>query len=327
MKIKRIITVIASTVMCAGFLASCGKVDGPTIGILKWVGVDALNEAERGFVKALADEGYVEGENINFLYECANDKQADAIPQAQRLLRNSDLTLGIATSAATTLQTQSQELGVEKPILFTAVTDPKNANLVASNEHPGGFITGTSDMNPVAEQIRLIKECLPFAQKVGICYNQNEQNSLVQAQLATAAAKDAGLDVQTSTCSSAADVDIAISTLANSVDAIYIPTDNTLADNMATVLANSNGTLICAGEVGQVVSGAHVSLSINYFKLGEMTGRMAAQILKGEAVPADIPVGRESIEDLEYVYSSVNCASSGVTLPSSVIAKSRDVNA
>lgn len=326
MKIKRLMTVIVGAAMCGTFLASCGKVDGPTVGILKWVGASALNEAERGFIDGLKEGGYVPGQNLNVSYENANDKPADAITQAQKLLRNSDITLGIATPAAQALQAQSLELGLEKPILFTAVTDPVGAELVASEERPGGFITGTSDLNPIEEQIELIKECLPGINTLGICYNQSEQNSRVQAERAQVKAEAEGITVHVSTISSAAEIQTTINSLSQSVDALYIPTDNTLADNMPTVFASANNKLICTGEANQVVNGGHVSLSIDYYKLGRTTGLMAARILDG-ADPATMPVQKQTAEELEYVYSSVNCSESNIHLPTSVINKSRDVNA
>lgn len=326
MKIKRLMTVIVGVAMCGTFLASCGKVDGPTVGILKWVSASALNEAERGFIDGLKEGGYVPGQNLNVSYENANDKPADAITQAQKLLRNSDITLGIATPAAQALQAQSLELGLEKPILFTAVTDPVGAELVASEARPGGFITGTSDLNPIEEQIELIKECLPGINTLGVCYNQSEQNSRVQAERAQAKAEAEGIAVRVSTISSAAEIQTTINSLSQSVDALYIPTDNTLADNMPTVFASANNKLICTGEANQVANGGHVSLSIDYYKLGKTTGLMAARILDG-ADPATMPVQKQPAEELEYVYSSVNCRESNISLPASVINKSRDVNA
>lgn len=329
MKLKHLILSGVVTLGFASGLASCGKVDGPTIGILKWVGANALNEAQRGFVDALKDAHFVEGENINIEYRDANAKAADATALASSLLRNCDMTLGIATPSATALHAISEEMGLSKPLLFTAVTDAVDAGLVESIEHPGGYITGTSDINPVEEQIQLIKDCFPNATspiRVGIAYTQGESNSLIQADRARDEAVRLGMQVQTGECIGASDLPQVINNLSRNVDALYIPTDNNLADNMTAVYNNSNNVLISTGEVGQVIAGGHVSLSVDYYELGKMTGYMAADILKS-ARPGNMPVQHIDGRDCEYVYSSTWCRQSGITLPDEIIQKSRDVNA
>lgn len=331
MKFKHLILSGVVTLGFASGLASCGKVDGPTIGILKWVGANALNEAQRGFVDGLKEAHFEAGVNINIEYRDANGSSTDVSPLANSLLRNCDITLGIATPSAKALQAASEEMGLSKPLLFTAVTDAEDAGLVEQNEHPNGYITGTSDINPIEEQIQLIKDCLPGRSskiKLGFAYTDGESNSLIQANRAKAEADRLGMDVEEEfgVCTGASDIPQVIGNLARKVDALYIPTDNNLAENMTAVYDNSNRVLISTGEVGQVIAGGHVSLSVDYYVLGKMTGHMAADILKG-ARPGDMPVQHIDASDCEYVYSSTWCRQSGITLPDEIIQKSRDVNA
>ena len=159
------------------------------IGISQYVSHPSLDAAKEGFKQALADAG------LKVDYDEQN-AQADAATVATISNRfagdaNLDLVLAIATPSAI----GAAQAITDVPVLFTAVTDPVSAELVASNEAPGANVTGTTDMNPVADQIALIKQVAPDAKTVGIIYSSGEVNSIVQVELAKKAAEKEGLTI------------------------------------------------------------------------------------------------------------------------------------
>ena len=312
-------------------VAGCKKQAEIRIGILQPVEHDALGLAKKGFIDALAEEGYVEGKNLVIDYQNANGQESDLVTLAKSLTNKCDMTLGIGTGASVQLQSAQVNSGSTKPIIFTAVTDAVTAGLVTSNAAPGGYITGSSDANPVEAQIDLIKECLPEADKMGILYTQSETNSEVQANQAQAQAEKQGLTVVRMTCTDTTDLAQVAERLCatEGLDAIYIPTDNLIAANMATVKAavEKYHVLCVTGEESIMTKGGHVTLSIDYYELGKKAGKMAAAILKGEASPSTTPVRTMSITECKYLMCSDNLASAGITIPDEVKAKCTDVKA
>ena len=326
---KNLIKTLFLLPVAATFLSGCNAKN--QIGILMPVEHVALQAAADGFIEGLEASGLVKGKDFNIKLMNAGGKDADIVAYSKTLVSSSIMTLGVGTGASKALLSASIDKGSTNPVLFTAVTDPVGEKLVSSIENGSGFVTGTSDAQPIAAQIELLKECLPAADKIGILYTQSETNSVVQADQAEAAATALGLSVVRQTCTGPSDISTAAGALCatDGLDAIYIPTDNNIAANTNAVKqeANARGILIIAGEEGMCQSGGHVTLSINYRELGKRTGQMAAQILKGEKQPGEIPVGTMSKEECEYVFSSANLAGSGITLPESVTSKSRDINA
>lgn len=331
MKIKNLMIMGLTFPMLFG-LAGCDG-NGKQIGILLPVEHPALQAAADGFVLGLKEAGLKEGTDFSIKVMNAGGKAADITSYAKQLVSESIMTLGVATDPAVALKSAAIDKGITNPVLFTAVTAPADptTGLVESLENGKGFVTGTSDAQPIEAQIELIKECIPAADKIGILYTQSESNSVVQARDAKLAAAAQGLTVIERTVTGPGDISATALALASEegIDAIYIPTDNNIAANTNAVkeAANSKNVLIVTGEEGMLKSGGHVTLSIDYTELGKRTGLMAAQILKGEKKAAEIPVGVMTKEECEYVYSSANLVGSGITLPASVIAKSRDVSA
>ena len=301
-------------------LATTGCSPKTVIGILQPVEHNALGAAREGFIQGLKDGGL---SNFKIDYRNAGGNDADLNALAKNLIDSSDLTLGIGTGASKALQGAEVNAGFDKPLLFTAVTDPVGAGLVASADNPSGYVCGTTDANPVEAQIALIKEFKADASKVGIMYTQTEENSKVQSDQAEAAIKAAGMTADIKMCSNSADIKATAEALvADGVDAIYIPTDNNIAANMnaVKVAVENKDILVVAGEENLLREGGHISLSIDYFQLGVSTGKMAAQILKGEKKATDFPVVAVPASDCQFVYSSSNLQSAGLSMPEAMLA-------
>ncbi len=296
------------------------------IGILLPVEHNALESAKNGFIDELASKGYTVGDNISINYKNANGSDSDLNIFAKDLISSCDITLGVGTSSAQSLYSQSVNLGIYNPILFTAVTDAVSGQLVDSNENPGQYVTGTSDDNPVEAQISLIKEALPEAQNVGIFYTQSEINSKIQADKAAAKISELGMNPVIKTCMGTTDLVANIQSLASQVDAIYIPTDNNCASNMNSIAANSGNKLLLVGEENLLTSGGHLTLSVDYTNLGKKTADIAVDIITKVKKPNEIAVETMSEAECVLKYSSNNCASSSISLPQSILDRATNID-
>ncbi|MGO1255293.1 ABC transporter substrate-binding protein, partial [Microbacterium gubbeenense] len=280
------------------------------IGVLQFVQHPALDAATEGFKEALDDAGVdVEYDDQNAQGEVPNTNTIATTFASDDL----DLVFTVATPAA---QAATQAI-LDTPVLFTAVTDAEAAGLVDSNEAPGANVTGTSDLNPVADQLALLAEIAPDAKTVGVVYSSGEVNSEVQVDLAKEAAADLGLTIKEATVSNSSEVQQATQSLGD-VDAIYVPTDNTVVSGIAALIqvAEQQQIPVISGDSGPVESGAVATIGIDYAKLGYQTGEMAAKILLEGADPATMPV--ETSNDVELIINPAGAERMGVELPDSV---------
>ena len=272
----------------------------------------ALDAAREGFIAALKDNGYVEGENLSIDYQNAQGDQSNLSTISDRFVSNKvDLVLAIATPAAQSIAGKTTKI----PILATAVTDYEAAKLVDSNEAPGGNVTGTTDMNPIKEQIELLVKLVPDVKTIGLLYTSSEDNSIVQANIAKEVIESLGLSHVEVTVTNSNDVQQATQSIVEQCDAIYIPTDNTFASAMPVVhgvTAESKTPVIC-GESGMVNNGGLATLGINYYDLGYQTGLMAVKVLKGEAEPATMPI--ESANKFDFAINGTVAEEIGIEIP------------
>lgn len=302
------LTVILVMAGCTGQTASGSK----SIGIIQYVEHVALDSAREGFIDALSDNGYVDGENITIDVQNAQADQSNLSTISDRFVSNKvDLVLAIATPAAQSIAGKTQEI----PILGTAITDYVAARLVESNEVPGGNISGTTDMNPIKEQIDLLVKLVPDARTVGVIYTSSEDNSIVQAAIAKEAIEALGLTYIEVTVTNSNDVQQATQSIVEKCDAIYLPTDNVLASSMPIIngVTMESKTPVICGESGMVANGGFATLGINYYDLGYKTGLMAIKILKGEAQPATMPI--ESAEEFDFAINGAVARELGIDIP------------
>lgn len=262
--------------------------DAVHIGILQILEHESLSAARTGFLEVLEEAGYVEGDNLVVDYQNAQGDQANLQSMAERLAGNNDLILSISTPASQAIANAEKE----DAVLFTAVTDPIDAGLVASAEEPGANITGTSDQAPMDKQIELLLSIVPTAETVGIIFNSSEMNSVVQSDQAKALLEAAGVNVEIMTVTSTNDVQQVMESLVQKVDAIYIPTDNTLSSTMATVgqIAMEAKIPVIPGATDMVEVGGLATYGIDFKELGRQTGEMALQILEEGKLPSELPV-------------------------------------
>lgn len=295
-------------------------IESVAIGITQIAEHPSLDAAREGFKDALLDSGYTE-ETISFDEQNAQGEMATATSIASKFAADDvDLVLAIATPAA---QATAQAI-TDIPILFTAVTEPLEAGLVDSWEEPGANVSGTSDLNPVEEQIGLITEILPEAKTVGVIYSSGEVNSEVQVELAREAAEKAGLTLKEVTVSASADVAQAADSIKD-VDAIYVPTDNTVVEGLESVIqvAEDQQILLIVGEGDSVERGGVATFGLNYYELGYQTGKMAARILLDDEDPATMAVETQDV--MQLIVNEAAAERMGITLPDGFVEKADEV--
>ncbi len=285
------------------------------IGIVQIVEHPALDAAREGFIKGLASKGFVEGEKVSFDYKSAQGEMPTAITISEGFVAEKvDLILAIATPCAQAAATATKDI----PILITAVTDPVAAGVAQSLERPNTNVTGTTDMNPVKEQLELILEINPGAKNVGVIYNSGEVNSVVQVEIAKKVAPQLGINIVEAVATNSGEVGTAAESLVGKVEAIYVPTDNTVVSALRSVVrvAEDHDILLVAGDVESVVNGAVATLGITYYGLGYQTGLMAAEVLQG-ADPATMPILGST--EFTYAINKTAAKNMGVELPKSLL--------
>jgi len=314
MKDKLLILTVLIVLLTSIFTISAVAQDKVQIGISQFVEHPALDAAREGFIEGLAEEGFTEDE-VEFIEQNAQADFATAQSIAQKFrTQGLDMILAIATPNAQA----SANIIKDIPVMFTAVTDPVAAGIVDSMETPGANITGTTDMNPVGEQLELIKEFIPDVSDVGILYNPGEVNSVVQVDIAKAKAEEMGIKLHEATVSNSSEVSLAASSLVDDVDAIYVPTDNIIVSALPSVLniTNSKNVPVFASENGQVEQGAIATLGIDYKLLGIQTGKMAARVLNGAETSS---MSVESSDQLKLYLNKKAAEDIGLEIPQSVL--------
>ena len=282
--------VLVLTVMVPGTGLCAGKVY--KIGIAQFLSVPPLDQARKGFIDALAKEGFVEGKNVE--YDVDNpetDMSVTATIAKKFASQKKDLILAITTPMSQACVAATEDTNI--PIIFSCVTDPLAAGIVNSWEKPGGRVTGASDWMDVGEQVKLGLEITPGVKKLGTIYNAGETNSRVQVKELKKAAAKLGFKVVEANASSSADVMAAAKSLMGRVDAIWLPTDNVVVGSLEAVVkvCEDNKVPLFGSDVHQVKRGSIVSPGLDFYQVGMVTGRMAARVLKGES-PGNIPVAK-----------------------------------
>lgn len=316
----------ADTTAAAEAGSSAESADGAsyTIGIGQFAEHGSLDNCREGFLQGLADEGIIEGKNLTILFENA---QADGGTASQIvdnfLAKKVDMICAIATPIA-----QSAYSGAKKtdtPVIFTAVTDPVMAELANADGTPVGNITGTSDKLPVKQQLEMIHKVLPDAKKIGILYTTSEVNSESTIAEYESMAGEYGFEIVKSGVSASADIPLAADNLISKVDCLTNLTDNTVVSSLPLILdkAGKKNIPVFGSEVEQVKIGCLASMGLDYIDLGKQTGKMAAQILKGEKKASEMNF--EIIEQASFYGNTKVAENLGITLPEDLTGSAKEM--
>ena len=254
-----------------------------TIGIEQFAEHGSLDNCREGFLEGLKEEGIEEGKNLTVEYKNAAADMGTCGQISDGFAADKvDLMVGIATPSAQSLYNAAMDAGI--PVIYTAVTDPLAAELADDEGNPVGEITGTSDKLPVKQQLEMIRQMLPEAETIGIMYTTSEANSEAAVKEYEELAGEYDFKIETVGIATTADIPLAAQSLLEKVDCMTNLTDNTVVSSLPTILemANEKKIPVFGSEIEQVKLGCLAAEGLDYVALGKQTGKMAADILKGE---------------------------------------------
>lgn len=304
-----------------GSLVTASAFAAPSVAITQIVEHPSLDACRQGIRDELAAQGFTVGETLEWTYESAQGNPTTAAQVARKFAgMTPDVIVAITTPSAQTAAAAARGT----PLVFAAVTDPVGAKLVKHPGRPGGLITGVSDLTPIDRHMALVKRITPDARRLGVIFNPGEANSATLVALVKRHAPEHGMEVVEAGATKTADVLGAARSLVGKVDAIYLPTDNTVISALEAVLkvGMDAGIPVITGDTDSVKRGAVAALGFDYYDVGRQTGQVVARVLRGEK-PGDIPV--EYVKKLQLFVNPGAAAKMGVTLPAAMIEEAKEV--
>ena len=304
---KKIVSVILTLAMCLGIcmsFAGCGESTDYTVGICQLMEHDALDAATQGFIDALNAKMEAAGKTVTIDPQVPGEANLCTTVINTFISKKVDLIMANATPALLAAANATTTI----PVLGTSVTDYNDtfAGNIPAN------VSGTSDAVPFDEQAKMMIDTLGLAagDVVGVLYCTNESNSLIQYNAVKELFEAEGLVVEAYTFSETTELQALVTSMVNNVKAVYVPSDNTVAQNDSIVgtICTEAGVPVYTSYGGAV---CYASLSIDYYELGVETGHMAAQILLGEKSPADIEIATLTPT---VMYNDELCAQLGIAV-------------
>jgi putative ABC transport system substrate-binding protein len=277
-----------------------------TVAITQIVPHPSLDLIRKGIEDELREQNVV----CDILFENAQGNIALATQIGQKFAsQNPDIIVPISTPSAQTVYAAASPKGIK--VIFAAVNDPVSSKLVPSMDRAGKGVTGVSDMPPVVQQVALIQEVLPKAQKIGVVYNPGESNSVATLEILEKLLAQKGMTLVRATAG-------------NMVDAIYISNDNTVVAALEGLLkvAKENGMPIFCADPESVKQGCLATVTHSQYGLGRQTGTMVARYLKGTDIQS-IPV--ETPKNVELSVNLDTAKALNITFPEAVLARAQHV--
>ena len=311
---------LLSVALTLPMLAGCSGDDKVyQIGISQIVTHPALDATRDGVIAGMAEEGYIEGENVEFDYQTSEGDSSLVASIAQTFVgepKDAIVTIATPDSQATV----SAAEGTDIPVIFSAVTDPIGAGLVTDwTSHAAENVTGVSDMIVVSDDVELIMEIIPGLTTLGTLYNAGEDNSVFLTAKLHEAADDLGITIVEATVSTSADVLPAAQSLVGKVDAIWVGTDNTVVSGLEALIGvcEDNQIPFFPSDEPSIERGGIAAYGFDYYDIGVQTGKMLARVLKADGGASGIEVEKGMVISL-----SINTAAAermGITLSQAII--------
>lgn len=322
---KKVLAVVLGMSMVVAMMTGCGASKETsdsansaektyTIGISQFAEHGSLDNCREGFIEGLKEEGLEEGKNLKIVTNNADADTGTAAQIADQFVADKvDMICAIATPSAQAAYNSAMNSDI--PVVYTAVTDPVAAKLAKEDGTPAGNVTGTSDELPIKAQLEMIREMLPDAKNIGILYTTSEANSVSALAKYKELAGDYGFTIVDKGIAQTADISLATDELLTEVDCLTNLTDNTVVASLATILdkANQQNIPVFGSEIEQVKIGCLAAEGLDYVALGKQTGKMAAEILKGEKKASDMNF--ETITEPGFYVNEKVAENLGVTVP------------
>ncbi len=284
----------------------------PLVVVSQIIDHNTLNTVYKGLKEGLHQLGYVEGRNIQILYENAHGNYTLSKQIADKFIAaHPTVMVGLSTQSAQSFVGAS--LNQHIPLVFSAVTDPEAAKL------SGPFITGVSDFMPAEPQIELFLKILPSMKKLGVLYNPSEINSVSFMEKFEVVSKAKGVEVIRAPLLSTAEATAAATSLVDKVDAFYFPNDNTAMAAVKAIVAVGlkHHRPVFANDTASVEQGAVAAVAYDRYEMGKITAKLVAKILTGEN-PRTLPVVYDAAT--QVVVNQVSAQALGLILPSDMSA-------
>lgn len=294
-----------------------------TLAITQIVEHPSLDEMRRGIIDELADNGYVEGQNLTVNFQSAQGNTATAGQIAKQFAGdNPDAIVAISTPSAQSIVASTKTV----PVIYTAISDPVAAKLINENNVPiQSNVTGLSSELPIEPQLDNILKIVPNAKTIGYVYSPGEINSVVVLNQLKKLAPARGLKILDVTANRPTDVAMATRSLAGRVDVIYTSLDNNVVSGFEAMAgaANELDIPVIASDEFSVRRGATAALGVNDYDFGRTTGKMVYRVLNGEAVNTIKP---EVMNTLTLYASPKHAAEQGVSLTNDLLKNAINVD-
>ncbi|MDR0416993.1 MAG: ABC transporter substrate-binding protein [Propionibacteriaceae bacterium] len=285
-----------------------------TIGTAVIMDHPSLQLIAQGFKEVLAEAGV----DVKYIEENAQGDSSNAATIASTFHDNQDIDLILAIT--TPIAQAIVQAETARPVLYAGVTDPVYAGLVPEIDGPSGTnVTGTSDLNPNAKPVALVKEIIPDAQTIGVLYSSSEPNSIVQVDAFKAEAGPLGVTIKESAITATSELATGVQALAD-CDAILVPTDNTVVSGISTVIAfgEQNQIPVFTADAESVQAGSVATRGISYYELGRRTGEMALAILVDGKDVGTVPA--LVVKETQLIVNLEAAAKMGVTISQALLA-------
>ncbi len=308
---KKIICTIVALALLLG-MAAMAESTTYKVGICNYVDDASLNQIVENIQARLEAIGQEKGVTFEVNYDNGNADNS----VIQQIISNFiadrvDLMVGVATPVAMQMQGMTEDNGI--PVVFAAVSDPLSAELVESLEAPGANITGTSDYLDTSAVLNLIFAANPDAKTVGLLYDVGQDASTTPIAEAKAFLEEKGVAYREYTGTNVSEVQLAAqAAVADGVDAIFTPTDNTIMTAELSIyetLAEA-GIPHYTGADSFALNGAFLGYGVDYANLGVETANMIAAILLEGADPATTPV--KTFDNGTATINTETCAALGL---------------
>ncbi|MDN3446811.1 ABC transporter substrate-binding protein [Psychrobacter sp. APC 3281] len=294
-----------------------------SIAITQIVEHPSLDDMRRGIIDELADNGYVEGQNLTVNFQSAQGNTATAGQIAKQFAGdNPDAIVAISTPSAQSVVAATTTI----PIIYTAVSDPLGAKLITADGKPfQSNLTGLSSQLPLEPQLDLLQQIKPNLKTIGYVYSPGEANSVSLRENLKQALPARGLSLLDIPANRPTDIGMATRSLQGRADIIYTSFDNNVASafEAMTQAANELKLPIIASDEFSVKRGATAALGVNDYDFGRTTGKMVYRVLNGEAVNTIKP---EVMNDLTLYVSPKHAKTQGVSLPAELLKNAINVD-
>ena len=286
-----------------------------TVGITQIVDHPALNQVKDAVIKTVKEEN----PDVEIIFQNAQGSYQNAVSISQEFKKSADIIVAITTPCAQAAVNTIKD----KPVVFSAVTDPVSAGLIKKFGKNDGNVVGLSDLLPVNVHLSLLKKIFPKARNVGIIFNPGEQNSITLLGLSKKFAKDLDFNIVEMPGTTSSEMITSLNTKIKDVDVIYIFTDNLLASTIESVakILNEKNVPSISGDIDLAKKAESVvGFGFDYFSLGLETGKMVNEIIKGKK-PSELESKTMDMSALDLLINLKSAEKFDIEIPESLLEK------